>query len=167
MNWLDILILLPIVYGLVRGIMRGVIKEILAIVGVIAGIIVARLFVRDVTTWLSSVIAWDVQLIRPIAYVLLFLATAIICALIAKLLTQLMKAISLGWANRLIGGLFGAVKWILIVGVIIYGLDLIDHATHLLKPEIKQQSIAYNMIHKYVTTPAEQELKNANIHIQQ
>ena len=42
-NWLDVLILLPLLVGLVRGIMRGFISEIIAFVVVIFGVLGARM----------------------------------------------------------------------------------------------------------------------------
>ena len=39
MNWLDVLIVLPVLVGLVRGLMRGFITEIIAFVVVILGVL--------------------------------------------------------------------------------------------------------------------------------
>ena len=52
MNWLDVLLLLPLFFGLVRGLMRGFISEIIAFVVVILGVIGAKLWASAFSTWL-------------------------------------------------------------------------------------------------------------------
>ena len=59
------------------------------------------------------------------------------------MLTKLFKLISLGWLNRLIGGVFGAVKWVLIVSIIVLCVDMLDSVLHFIRPEIKESSILY------------------------
>ena len=143
MSYLDIIIALPIILGIILGVMRGLIKEVLAIVGIILGIVVARIYAGDAAAWLQQLSSWDINLLKPIAAFFIFIAVAIVCNLLARLLTKLFKLISLSWINRLVGGLFGAAKWILIVAVIITCIDMLDGVLHFIKPELKQSSVLY------------------------
>lgn len=143
MSYLDIIIALPIILGIILGVMRGLIKEVLAIVGIILGIVVARIYAGDAAAWLQQVSTWDINLLKPIAAFFIFIAVAIVCNLLARLLTKLFKLISLSWINRLVGGLFGAAKWILIVAVIITCIDMLDGVLHFIQPELKQSSVLY------------------------
>ena len=143
MSYLDIVIVLPIIYGIIRGVMRGVVMEVFAIAGIVLGIVVARLYAGDAATWLQQFSQWDINLLRPIASFTIFLVVAIICNLLARLLTKLFKLISLGWVNRLIGGIFGAAKWIIIVAIIITCVDMLDGVLHFIKPELKESSVIY------------------------
>ena len=143
MSYLDIIILLPLIYGVIRGLMRGVVMEVFAIAGIILGIFVAKMFAGDAAAWLQQFSQWDISLLRPIASFVIFLLVAIACNLLARLLTKLFKMIALGWINRLAGGLFGAAKWILIMAVIITCVDLLDGVLHFIQPELKQSSILY------------------------
>jgi len=142
-SYIDIIIALPLIYGIIRGVMRGLITEVLAIVGIILGIVLARMYAGDAATWLQQVSSWDINLLKPIAAFGIFIVVAIVCNLLARLLTKLFKLISLGWVNRLIGGLFGAAKWILIVAVIITCVDMLDGVLQFIKPEMKQSSVLY------------------------
>ena len=143
MSYLDIIIALPLIYGIVRGVMRGLITEVLAIVGIILGIVVARIYAGDAAAWLQQVSQWDANILRPIAAFVIFIVVALVCNLLAKLLTKLFKMIALGWMNRLAGGLFGAAKWILILAVIITCIDMLDGILHFIQPELKQSSVLY------------------------
>ncbi len=143
MSYLDIIILLPILFGIIMGVKRGVVMEVFAIVGIILGIVVARIYAGDAAEWLQQVSQWDVNLLKPIAAFTLFVLVAIACRLLSLLLTKLFKLIALGWLNRLIGGLFGAVKWILILAVIVTCIDMLDGILHFIKPELKESSVLY------------------------
>lgn len=143
MSYLDIILLLPLVYGLIRGLMRGIVKEIFAIVGIILGIVVARMFAGDAAVWLQQLSSWDVNLLKPIAAFVIFMAVALLCNLLAGLLTRLIKMISLSWVNRLVGGLFGVAKWALIVVVIVACIDMLDGLLHFIRPELKQSAVCY------------------------
>lgn len=143
MSYLDIIIALPVIYGIIRGVMRGIVMEVFAIVGIILGIVVARIYAGDAAAWLQQLSQWDIQLLQPIAAFVIFLIVALLCRLLAQALTKLFKLISLGWINRLVGGLFGAAKWMIILAVIITCVDMLDGVLHFIKPELKDNSVLY------------------------
>ncbi len=156
---LDIILLLPIVYGLIRGIFRGLVGELTAIVAVIAGIICAKLFAPELANAILNVFTWGIQVCNLIAYLLIFLVVTCCLHLIGKLLARLLSAISLGWLNRLAGGLFGGLKWALIVSILLNCFNLLDNHFQILKPEVKKASVAYQPLEKLasVTWDAIQE----------
>lgn len=144
MNYLDIIISAPVIIGIIIGLKRGVVKEVFAIVGIVLGIFAARAFAGDAAVWMQQQVSnWDINLLRPIAAFTIFVLVAVVCNLLAYLLTKLFKLISLGWLNRLIGGLFGAVKWMLIVAIIVMCIDMLDGVLHFIKPELKDNSLLY------------------------
>ena len=54
----------------------------------------------------------------------------------------------LNWMNKLLGALFGALKWALIMSVILNLMTLIDPFYEIIKPEAKSTSIAYSPVLK-------------------
>ena len=149
MNWLDVLLVLPLIFGLIRGLMRGLISEIIAIVVVILGVLGARFGAPAFSGWLLSQFAWPQGVCDVVAYILLFLAIAIVLAIVAKLLNKFMKAIHLGWANRLVGGLFGTAKYALIVLVVVFAMDRTNDALHWLDdaPVVNESIVYPYMVH--------------------
>ena len=124
--------------------MRGLISEIIAIVVVILGVLGARFGAPAFSGWLLSQFAWPQGVCDVVAYILLFLAIAIVLAIVAKLLNKFMKAIHLGWANRLVGGLFGTAKYALIVLVVVFAMDRTNDALHWLDDApVVNESIVY------------------------
>ena len=144
MNWLDVLLLLPLLVGLVRGYMHGFISEIIAIVVVILGVFGAKLWAAAFSDWLLTQFQWPQGVCDIVAYTLLFLGIAIALSLLAKGLTKFMRAIHLGWANRLLGGLFGICKYGVIVLFAVFIMDKTNESLHWAdEAPVVQSSIVY------------------------
>lgn len=143
MTWLDIVILLPLLVGLVRGTMRGLITEVIAIAAVILGFIGAKLWGQVFSAWLLAQFTWPQPVCDAVAYALLFLGIAIALNIVGRLLSKILKAISLAWVNRLLGATFGLIKWGLIVLAIVFCVNKLDQQFNFLQPELKKQSLIY------------------------
>lgn len=144
MNWLDILIVLPLLFGIVRGVMRGFVSEIIAIVVVIFGVLCARFWAPPFSTLLITQFAWPKGVCDVVAYTLLFLAVAIVLSILARLLNKLLKAIHLGWINRIFGGLCGFVKYAIIVLIVVFVMDKMNETFHWLdESPVVKSSIVY------------------------
>lgn len=148
-NWLDAILVLPLVVGLVRGLMRGLISEIIAIVVVILGVLGARYGASSFSAWLLTQFAWPQGVCDVVAYTIIFLAIAILLSITARLLTKFMRAIHLGWANRIAGGLFGMVKYGIIILIIVFAMDRTNDAFHWLdEAQVVKDSVIYPLMVK-------------------
>ena len=149
MNWLDVIILLPFLVGLVRGLMRGLISEIIAFAVVILGALGARLAAPVVSGGLLTLFAWPQGVCDVVAYTLIFLAIAVALSLLAKLLTRFLRAIHLGWTNRLLGGAFGILKYGLFVLIAVFIVDRTNAEFHYLdeSPVVKRSVLYPKMVH--------------------
>ena len=143
MTWLDIVILLPLLIGLVRGTMRGLITEVIAILAVILGFIGAKIWGQTFSTWLLTQFTWPQPVCDAVAYALLFLGIAIALNIAGRLLSKLLKAINLGWINRVLGATFGLLKWAFIVLALVFCVNKLDQQFNFIQPELKKQSIIY------------------------
>ncbi len=130
LNWLDILILVPLLAGLVRGLMRGFISEVIGLAVVILGVLGSRLFAPPFSAWLLKQFAWKSEVCDIVAYILVFLAIAIVLSILGSLLSKLLHAIHLGWVNRLLGGLAGILKLSLVILLAVYVMELSDRSFH-------------------------------------
>ena len=149
MSWLDIIILLPLLIGLVRGLMKGLITEIIAIAAVVFGFIGAKLWGQAFSAWILTQFTWPQAVGDAVAYALLFLGISIALHFVARLISKLLSAISLGWINRLLGAAFGVAKWSLIVLAIVFCVNKLDMQFHFLQPEVKSSSLLYPYAVKY------------------
>ena len=144
MNWLDVVLLLPLLVGLVRGLMRGLISEVIAIVVVILGVLGSRYAAPPFSAVLFKWFEWPQGVCDIVAYVLIFLVIAIILSILARLLVKFLRAIHLGWANRLLGGLFGMLKYGVLVLIAVFVLDKSNEAFHWQEDEpVFKSSVMY------------------------
>ena len=142
-SYIDILILLPLFLGLVRGLMRGLVTELIAILAVILGAVGARIWGSMCSAWLMTQFNWPDTVCDVTAYSLLFLAITIALNLLGKVFSRLLKVIHLGWLNRLLGGVFGTLKWAVIVLTLVFLVDKLDQQFHFIKEDAKKKSVTY------------------------
>ena len=143
MSWLDIIILLPLLIGLVRGLMKGLVIEIASIVAIVLGYIGSRLWGVMFAAWLIKQFSWPETVCMVVAYALLFIGISLLLHILARALSKLFQKVSLGWLNRLLGGVFGTLKWAIIVLTLVLCVHRLDEQFQFIQPDLKEQSIIY------------------------
>ena len=143
MSWLDIIILLPLLIGLVRGLMKGLVIEIASIVAIVLGYIGSRLWGAMFAAWLIKQFSWPETVCMVVAYALLFIGISLLLHILARLISKLFQKVSLGWLNRLLGGIFGTLKWAIIVLTLVLCVHRLDEQFQFIQPDLKEQSIIY------------------------
>ncbi len=107
MNWVDIVIIIYLLLSVVAGIAQGLIRSLFSIIGLIVGIVLAARFYQQLGNILTFIHNSDVANI--VAFVFILLATMGVAALIALALRSILKAIMLGWIDRLGGAILGLI----------------------------------------------------------
>ena len=143
MSWLDIIILLPLLIGLVRGLMKGLVIEIASIVAIVLGYIGSRLWGAMFAAWLIKQFSWPETVCMVVAYALLFIGISLLLHILARAISKLFQKVSLGWLNRLFGGIFGTLKWAIIVLTLVLCVHRLDEQFQFIQPDLKEQSIIY------------------------
>jgi len=105
MNWVDVVLIIFLVISVFSGIAQGLIRSLLSIVGLIFGIVLASNFYQQLGGALGFISNPDVANI--VAFVIIQAAVLIAAAIVGALLKGLLKALMLGWADRLGGAVFG------------------------------------------------------------
>ena len=118
MNWLDIAIVLIVAFFVTTAFSAGLIRELVTLVSAVVGVVVAGLFhddlARDVLVFID-----DDQAARAIGFLVLLGAIYLAGQLIAIMLKQVAAILLLGWADRLGGALFGLLKGLVVVEVLL------------------------------------------------
>ena len=142
-NWLDIVILIPIVYGLGHGLLRGFVRELTSILAILGGVLAGKFFAPQFTAYLLTVINMPERAALFLAYFLLFIGVALLCKLLAQAFTKLLRKVDLNWLNRLVGAAFGVIMWAMIVSLILNLIAFLEPYYPIIKPEAKQSSQLY------------------------
>jgi membrane protein required for colicin V production len=117
MTVFDYAVLVIVGVSILISLMRGGVREILSLLGWVIAFYVARTYSSLVVPLLPYDIPTE-KLKMLAAFVILFLAVLLVTSLIAIALSTLLKGIGLGWLNRLFGGIFGLLRGLLIVTVL-------------------------------------------------
>jgi len=139
MNYLDITIAVPLLYGLVKGFSNGLIKEITSLLSLIIGIYIAVNFSVFLEPYLSGAFGYYEQFKPIIALTVLFVATSLIINLIGILANKLTKALALGIISRFLGGIFGLLKIVVIFSFLLFVIT--DY--NLINKKTKDDSVLY------------------------
>jgi membrane protein required for colicin V production len=117
MTIFDYFVLGIIGFSILVGLMRGAIREFFSIIGWVLAFYLANKFNGEVISYIPEQVPGEA--VKAIAaFLLVFLAVLFLCTLLALLLTTLIKAVGLGGLNRVLGGLAGAIKGVLIVCIL-------------------------------------------------
>ena len=146
MNYIDIAIVGLVIFGAVKGFSKGFIIEAASLIALILGLIGALLFSSTVGTLLESFI--DADRIPPsgVLFILTFIAIIIGINLLAKFLTRVLKMAALGGLNRLLGAVFGGLKFILILSAITLILDQFEFLFTFMEDDIIDESQFYEPV---------------------
>ena len=106
-------------------IMRGLVREVLALVGWVAAFFVAKTYTLELAPLLPKAIPTE-TLQYLAAFVILFLATLLIASLLAIALSQIFNKVGLSVVDRGLGALFGALRGLFIVSILVFLGGLTD-----------------------------------------
>lgn len=150
MTTIDIVFLIIIGAGAILGLFKGFIKQLATIAGLIVGLIAAKSLYLSLAEKISPMLDDSMTVAQIISFVAIWIAVPLAFLLVATLLTKAMAAISLGWLNRLMGLLLGALKYLLLIGLVINVLDFIDADEHLVDRTKKEESVLYYPVKNFV-----------------
>jgi membrane protein required for colicin V production len=142
MNWLDILILVPMIWGAFKGLVKGIVAEGLSIIGIIGGLFIANKF----SGLLAETLNWNNRFSGILAFVVLMAFVLLLVYVIIRVMNKSLETIKLQWLNKLGGMVFGAIKWALVFSVVLYLWDLIDEAYPVFKSNTKKESKLYPIV---------------------
>ncbi len=152
MNYFDIILIIPLLWGVYVGYTKGLVLNVASLLALLLGIWGACIFSKQVADSLMQHTGADERYMPVIAFIITFLLVVIGVHLLAKLLNKLIKAIALSFVNRMLGVVFSVGKNALFLSVFLLILNFIDARFPFISPKMKQQSLLYNPLSKIVPT---------------
>jgi len=147
MNTIDVFILIVILFFLVRGIFHGFVAELTTLIGLVLGYLVA---ISNVGLLSNLILRFFPDLphsaVNIFSFALLFVGTNIAMRLLSDVITKALKFAMLGWLNRLLGGLFGAIKSIIIMSLIVLLIDFLPFSDYLIENETVKGSQLFPLL---------------------
>ncbi len=141
MNLLDLIIAIVILLGSIRGYQKGFFHEVATLLGLMAGVYLALLSANVVANILKSMVEWNTGVIKAVVFVVVFIIVVFLVRMLGQLLTNIFKALMLGFINRLAGFFTGMLKWALLSGLAVSLLLFLEW--NIIKPEVLESSWIY------------------------
>ena len=146
-NYIDLAVVLLLSYGLTRGAFRGLFIEVSSLLALVFGVFGSLHFSNLTSSLLSKYIDWEY--LPLFAFTLTFIGIIIGVTWVGKLLTKLAKVVFLGVLNRVLGAIFGGLKWLVICGVIIWIFAQVDAFFNFLPKELTEKSLVFKPLKEF------------------
>ncbi len=119
MNWVDIIILIILATGLVKGLTNGFVRGLFGLAALVLGIVIAAGNYERVTEILFSRLDVGPQVQAILGFLLVFVIVLILVSVVGGIISRALKLASLGWLDRLAGGILGVVMACVFTGVVL------------------------------------------------
>ncbi|MDR3245534.1 MAG: CvpA family protein [Prevotellaceae bacterium] len=116
----DIAFFIIIAISVIRGCIKGFVRQLLGLAGIFIGTYCAYKLSSGLTGWWHGHFNVNDEVTRIVLFIILSSVIYILVLWLARLVDKLLKMAMLGWVNRLLGMIFGAIKVIVIFSVIAY-----------------------------------------------
>ena len=148
MIYIDLIVIVVLLYAFLKGFSNGLVNELASFLGLLIGAIISYSFSDDLSKIIDDYVEIDGQILNILSFVLLFILTSFLFTIAGKYMTKLIKYISLGTINRLLGGIFSSLKFLIIIVsismVINYFSELL--AIEIIPSDQKNKSTVYPIL---------------------
>lgn len=148
----DIIIAVILIFGFIRGLMKGLFVEVASLIALIAGVYGAIHFSYYIGDYLKTKVSWEEQYISLVAFAATFAIIVLVVSLLGRILTKVADFAFLGWLNKILGGVFAALKYALIISIILLLFDRFNNTIPFINQEAKESSILYEPVRKLAPT---------------
>jgi membrane protein required for colicin V production len=123
--------------------MKGLIIEAASFVafgfGIWGGIHFSDFMAKKISGWFN----WQSPYLPIVSFAVVFLGIIITVYFIAKLIQRMVDGMALSAINKIGGSLFGALKFAMLISVIIFVMNAIEKSYPLISFKTKEQSLLY------------------------
>lgn len=144
MYWLDIVLAIPMAWFVYKGFRKGLIFELSSLVGLVVGIYCSIKFSK----YVSTLIGIEGEYSILVAFFVTFIAVYLLSLFLGKCIEGLMKMMKMGIMNNILGSVFGLLKCVCMLSVVMYYVVLIDFDKVIITDKTREQSLFYQPIER-------------------
>ena len=148
MNAIDIVIIIPVLWGFWRGFTKG---------AIMAGTTLAAFFLgvwggMHLSDWLAGLIkGWtgsESPYIPLVSFALIFVGILFAVYAAGKMVERIAEKTALGIVNKILGGVIGTAKFLIILSVLFFVIDSVEKKVEFVPPKMKEGSLLYKPVAK-------------------
>lgn len=146
MNFIDVLIIAPLIYAGYKGFKHGLIIEVFTLLALIVGLYAGINFSDFVAAFLKETFSMNSKYIPILSFTFIFLAVGAMVYFAGKTIEQMVKVVHLTPINKFFGIFFGVLKMLYFVSVILVITESYDEKSDFFPEEKKESSLMYNPV---------------------
>ena len=143
MNYIDIILIIPLLWGAWKGFSKGLIIEVSSLAALVLGVWGGIHFSDFAAGLLTENFSFDERYLPIVSFALTFLVIVIAVYAIGKIVEKFVDVVALGFVNKLAGGAFGLAKVGLILSIILVIINSYDERLHFIPQDLKDDSLLY------------------------
>jgi membrane protein required for colicin V production len=120
-TFLDCLFVAIVLISIVFALMKGLAREIISLVALIGGFILAVIYYPNLGSRLAEFSRTD-SIASFMGFLIIFAACLLLGAIVSFVVNRFLKATSLQWVDRVLGGIFGLLRGWAISSIIVVAL---------------------------------------------
>ena len=146
MNFIDILLLIPLAYAAWKGFQKGLIIEVFILLAFFVGIYAGIHFSDFAANFLKEKFDLGSDYLPALSFTVTFLAIGAMVFFAGKAIEQVVKITALSPMNKMGGLLFGTLKMVLILSVFLSVLESYSEKNNWIPAETKEASVLYHPV---------------------
>ncbi len=141
MNFIDVFIVVILLWFGYKGFKKGLVFELVSIVALILGVYGGLKFSDTTAEYLASYI--DSEYLNIVSFTVTFLIILVLVFAAGKVVERIINMVALKLVNKLLGALFAVLKIGLALGVLLTIIESYDSKLNFIPKETKENSILY------------------------
>ncbi len=141
MNYIDVLILVALIWFGYKGFTKGLVIELVGVVALTLGVYGGLKFSDTIARLITDSI--EDKYVPIISFTITFVIIVVVVFVIGKMIEKIINLASLKLLNKLAGAAFGILKVGLIISVLLTIVESYDQKLHFLPQETKNESLFY------------------------
>jgi len=142
MEILDIILILPLIYGAWKGFQKGFVMELFTILALVVGLYAAFNFSDQFSKYMEFAKV-DHSYMPALSFLVLFLAVGTMVYFGGKALEQVLKIAQLSTINKVVGASLGLLKWLYVSACVLMFFVSLDKNEKVIKKANKENSFMY------------------------
>ena len=143
MNYFDIIFICILLWSVYTGFTKGLIIQAASLIALLLGVFGAIKFSDITSEILIKNLEFSSKYLSLISFAITFVVIVVAVHLLARILDKLVKAVALGFINRLMGVGFSIIKTAFIISIILVILNNFNKKSHFLPEDKVNESILY------------------------
>jgi membrane protein required for colicin V production len=162
MSQIDIILIIPLLFGAIMGFKKGLVLELASLAGLFLGVYGAIKLSDFTAEKLVQYVDVTKEWLGLIGFLVTFVGIVFGVFLVGRILNKALKLVALGFVNRILGLLFGTLKFALLISIGLYFFENVNKKFEFVSTDFAAESVLYDPI-KLATEPFKEFLEDFEV----